>query len=245
MVVRLANEATILSADHLARRISPHGIVGRRWSARSLFSVVGATIASNSSTVRPSCDGMISQSGVSGTTGLGVCSHVGVTRVVDLGLSGSSSFDEFYAAELPRLISIGLALSGDREIACDAAQETMLRAYQRWDRVATLDKPGAWARRVLINLCTDVHRRRGRERVVIERLGIEPESLFGEPAADQLWEAVRRLPPRQRSVIALRYIDDFTTADIAAVLKVTIGTVTKSLVDARRSLGDLLKEESS
>ena len=149
------------------------------------------------------------------------------------------SFASFYAAELPRLVSIALALTGDRELAADLAQESLARGFARWDRVATMDNPGAWVRRVVVNLCVDAHRRRTREHRTVDKIGRLPTDAT-DVAVGELWTLVRRLPNRQRAAIVLFYVDDLSTADIARALDVTPGTVTRTLVDARRSLAATL-----
>jgi len=68
------------------------------------------------------------------------------------------SFDAFYAAEFPRMVDIAYALSGSRLAAEDLAQDAMIAAHKQWDRVGTLDRPGAWVRRVV-----DPHKSSNRE----------------------------------------------------------------------------------
>jgi RNA polymerase sigma-70 factor (ECF subfamily) len=154
--------------------------------------------------------------------------------------AGSSSFDALYARELPGLVALGLALTGSRESAKDIAQEALLRAYRDWDRVTALDRPGAWVRRVLINLATDTRRRRTTEVRAMSQVAAEPAAITGEPELDRFWDLVRALPERQRAAVALRYVDDLAVDDIAAILRVSVGTITKSLFEARRSLAGSL-----
>ena len=49
-------------------------------------------------------------------------------------------------------------MTGRRDVATDLAQETLLRAHQRWADVATFDAPAAWCRKVMVNLLIDHHR---------------------------------------------------------------------------------------
>jgi RNA polymerase sigma-70 factor (ECF subfamily) len=64
------------------------------------------------------------------------------------------------------------------------------------------------------------------------------------PLSDDVWDAVRSLPLRQRTAIALRYVSDLTQEEIAAVMDVAPGTVSATLVAARRRLGELLDDPS-
>ena len=70
------------------------------------------------------------------------------------------AFTSMFRREYPRLVALGLALTGDRATACDLAQEAFVRAYRSWDRVEGHEAPSAWLRRVLINLAVDVRRPR-------------------------------------------------------------------------------------
>ena len=59
------------------------------------------------------------------------------------------------------MVNIAYAVSGSRMAAEDLAQEAMLVAYRRWDEVASLERPGAWVRRVVLNRAASLFRRRG------------------------------------------------------------------------------------
>ena len=56
-------------------------------------------------------------------------------------------YEELYYRELPRLIALGFALSGDRELGRDLAQEALLR-HSEVGEVGSMDTPGAWVRRL-------------------------------------------------------------------------------------------------
>ena len=156
--------------------------------------------------------------------------------------SGAVDFDGFFRAEHAKLVACALAMTGDREVARDAAQEALLRAYRAWARVGTLDRPGAWVRRVLVNLVIDGQRRRGRERRAVGRLR-EGTVVATEREGDRFWRAVRALPERQRAAVALHYVDDLPLADVASVLDIAEGTVKASLAAARRTLAVTLGTE--
>ena len=137
------------------------------------------------------------------------------------------------------MVAVALALTGVPEVARDLAQDALIEAAHRWDTVKQLDRPGAWLRRVTINKSISWQRREARGRDAVSRLRpivVDPPS---EPA-DEFWRAVRELPLRQRTAVVLRYVDDASTADIAAAMDVTDGTVKASLSAARRSLARTL-----
>src|SRR5262245_4399170 len=74
-----------------------------------------------------------------------------------------ATFDAFARKERRPLVALAWSLTGDFGIAEDLAQTTLEVSWRNWDHVANLERPGAWARRVLINLATDRRRRSGRE----------------------------------------------------------------------------------
>jgi RNA polymerase sigma-70 factor (ECF subfamily) len=151
-----------------------------------------------------------------------------------------TGFDALYRREIGSLRSLGAALTGSRDLGADLAQEAMLRAYRDWGRVSRLERPGAWVRRVAINLATDVHRRRVRELRALDRLPAAPEATSTDPADDAFWRAIRELPEMQRHSAALFYVDDLSVDRIAEVLGVSSGTVKKALFQARASLARTL-----
>ena len=149
----------------------------------------------------------------------------------------SMTFDEFFLAEFPRLVSMLTAWSGDRAIAEDLAQDALLQAHRNWADVVVLERPGAWVRRVALNRSSNEQRRRRRERAAVSRVRADQKIDIVIPTADdQLWERVRALPPAQRDATIMRYVDDLPLADIAAVLGCSDGTVKTHLQRARHTL---------
>jgi len=153
----------------------------------------------------------------------------------------ADGFEAMYRRELTPMIALGTTLTGSSDAGVDLAHEAMLRAYRAWPSVEAMDRPGAWVRRVLINLAIDRHRRMRREETVVRRL--TPEVATGAPEVDQFWATVRTLPDRQRAAVALRYIDDMTVEQIAEVLEVSPGTVKTSLFRAHKTLETTLRAQ--
>ena len=153
-------------------------------------------------------------------------------------------FERWYRREHPQLVSGLTVVTGSPDVAADVSAEAFVRAYERWDRVGTMESPTGWVWKVALNLV----RRRARRAAVEDRLlrrraadrpGESPSPAL-EPA---VWAAVRGLPVRQRSVIALRVILDLSQDDTARWLGIRPGTVSATLVTARRSLLRLLGED--
>lgn len=161
---------------------------------------------------------------------------------------GLDAFERFYRDEHARLVGLALTFVPDHHAAKDLVQEAFIRTFRHWSYVSMMERPGAWTRRVLVNLCIDAARRRRREVEVNRRAGTEP---LAEPVAQELdaatsvfWSAAAQLPELQRSALALFYVDDLSVAEIAEVLHVHPGTVKTSLFRARRRLARLLENPS-
>ncbi len=110
---------------------------------------------------------------------------------------------------------------GDRGDSEDVAQEALARAHLRWGRLR--EKPEGWIVTVATNLSIDRHRRRRR----LTSLGSEPLAIVDMHQAERidLARALRRLPRRQREVVVLRYLADWSESDVAVALGISAGAV--------------------
>lgn len=153
------------------------------------------------------------------------------------------AFEPFYREHYPAVVGLVYTLSGSRHGAEDIAQEAFLRAHRNWDEVARYDRPGGWVRVVAMNLGRSRIRRLGAETRALARFAGMTVSAFQElePHNEKFWAAVRSLPRRQREVVALHYLEDMSTADIAALLEISQSTVKNSLAQARVSLAKTLE----
>jgi RNA polymerase sigma-70 factor (ECF subfamily) len=154
-----------------------------------------------------------------------------------------SSFEDLYRRELRAIVALATTLSGSPDVGVDLAHEAMLRAYRDWARVGAMERPGAWIRRVVINLAIDHQRRRSRELRALARLGPPTALELTDPTSGRFWAAVRALPERQRAAVALHYIDDLSVDGIAEILQVTAGTIKTSLFKARQTLSRTMHAE--
>jgi RNA polymerase sigma-70 factor (sigma-E family) len=161
--------------------------------------------------------------------------ELAVTDIIDT--DGGEDFSAFATSRWPGLVRLAFGLTGDRWLAEDIAQTALARAYVAWRRVSRADDPDAYLRRILIN----ASHRRFRRRRVSEQPGDLPETPVDGPAdlvgeRDALLAALQELPPRQRTVIVLRYWEDLTDAQIAATLGCSPGTVRSQLSRALAKL---------
>jgi RNA polymerase sigma-70 factor, ECF subfamily len=154
-----------------------------------------------------------------------------------------AAFDEFYAGDYPRLVAaIGL-LIGDAEIARDAVDEALARAWERAHRGHHIDSLGAWTRVVAMNVARGRFRRLRTERRAYA-LNIVEETMTSTDAAAavDVRQALHSLPTRQREVVVMHYFLDLTVAEIAAELRINDGTVKSCLFRARATLAAVLSD---
>lgn len=155
------------------------------------------------------------------------------------------AFRAFYEAEFGSIAVVAGAIVGNRMAGEDIAQEALTRASEQWDVVGQYDKPGAWVRRVAINLALNGKRRRANEQSMLQRLiGGSPtvtETRSGDP---EVWDAIRQLPPRQRAAVALHYLEDRPVAEVAEIMEIAVSTTTTNLQKARTNLARILGDQS-
>jgi RNA polymerase sigma-70 factor, ECF subfamily len=153
------------------------------------------------------------------------------------------SFDDFYVREFRPMVALAAAVAGSHLLAEDIAQEAMTRVYGRWDRVSRYDKPGAFARRIVINLAAS----RRRRDAVAERGRTHLGLLQALPPPDEpheaVWAAIASLSPNQRAAVALHYLEDRPIDEIAEILGCAPPTARVHLHRARARLATLLEGE--
>lgn len=153
------------------------------------------------------------------------------------------SLEVVFATHRSRLVALASAVAGWAE-ADDVVQETYLRAAHNWGRVASYDRPDLWLRRVTLNLASSRRRRWLSEFAALTRLAQRrPETNEILEPRPEVWAAVRRLPDRQRRIVALRYVDEQTVTEIAQVLHLAEPTVRVHLHRARHALARMLGED--
>ncbi|WP_328340366.1 SigE family RNA polymerase sigma factor [Micromonospora sp. NBC_00421] len=152
-------------------------------------------------------------------------------------------FRDFVAARSGALLRTAYLLAGDWATAEDLLQTALTKTYLAWRRLGGIEAVEPYARRVLVNTSTSWWRRRWHgERpteVLPERAGVD--EIAQHLDRDALWQHLRALPARQRAVLVLRYYEDLSEAQTAALLEISPGTVksqtSRALATLRRRLG--------
>ncbi|MGQ5260498.1 SigE family RNA polymerase sigma factor [Micromonospora sp. ZYX-F-536] len=152
-------------------------------------------------------------------------------------------FREFVAARSAALLRTAYLLAGDWATAEDLLQTALTKTYLAWKRLGGIEAVEPYARRVMVNTSTSWWRRRWHgERpteVLPERAGVD--EIQQQLDRDLLWRHLRELPNRQRAVLVLRYYEDMSEAQTAAMLDISPGTVksqaSRALSTLRRRMG--------
>ena len=140
---------------------------------------------------------------------------------------------------LHRIAYVFVANAG---VAEEIVMEAFVKVFSGWHRFRSVEHKSAYLRQVVVNLCRARLRRQTVEQRVNEAThhdrtrAVSPESGASDLQLD-LWNAVRRLPHRQRAAVVLRYLADMSEREIAETLDCSIGTVKSQLSMARSKLG--------
>ena len=155
-------------------------------------------------------------------------------------VGATSTFEDFFIAEHERLFKALYMLTGNQDEADDLAQEALMRAYERWERVGTMDSPAGYVYRTALNL----HRNRLRGLVVRARRVFAPipaEDLSGPLAASHdIRSAVARLSREQREALVLVDWLGLGSDEAGQVLGIDPSSVRGRLHRAHATLRELL-----
>lgn len=132
------------------------------------------------------------------------------------------AFAVFYSRHGEQVLRALAVTLDNQELARDATQEAMARAWRSWSQVQTFANPPGWVYRVGLNWARSRLRRVSREVLGVFRDRSLPASEVPDPA---LARAVQVLSQRQRAVVVLRLYLDWSVADVAAALGIPEGTV--------------------
>ncbi|SDD22599.1 SigE family RNA polymerase sigma factor [Actinokineospora iranica] len=164
------------------------------------------------------------------------------------------SFEDFLTERLDSLLRYATTLTCDPYQAQDIVQEVVLRAQPKWGRIARMDLPHAYVKRMVTNEFLSWRRRRWTRDVQVPHGGMEdlsppladPTALVDDRAV--LTAGIARLPRKQRVAVVLRYYDNRSDAEIAEELGCSESTVrshiSRAVATLRAHLGtpERLKE---
>ena len=143
------------------------------------------------------------------------------------------AFAELVDPSLARLDAAARLILRDAELARDAVQETLIRAWRDLPGLRDPDRFDAWLHRLTVNACLDVARRRRRRSIEVELTPILTPSVgdasTGIAERELVDDALRRLDPEWRAVVVLHYFLGMPLTDVAVAMGIPLGTVKSRL----------------
>ena len=173
-------------------------------------------------------------------------------RLVEAARNGDQdAFGELVLRYERRLMRVIGRFIHDREIARDLAQETFLRVYEKLDQFDTSRRFGPWLFRIGVNLTLDYLRRqkrRGRKPLFSELSPDRqpdpetPDPRVSKDLSDDVRAVLQRVPEKYRSVLILRDLENFSSAEVAAIMDRKEATIRWRLAEARNRFAELWKQ---
>ncbi|MEX2184922.1 MAG: sigma-70 family RNA polymerase sigma factor [Chloroflexota bacterium] len=167
-------------------------------------------------------------------------------RLVERARQGDhDAFAELARAAVVRLDRAARLILRDPELARDAVQEGLIRAWRDLPKLRELDRFDAWLHRLTVNSCIDQTRRRRRRPVEVELTPIHAPAMADMSGAladrDLVDGVLRRLDERGRAIVVLHYYLGMPLTEVATTLGIPVGTVKsrlhRALVEMRVAIG--------
>ena len=150
------------------------------------------------------------------------------------------AFAELARGAVVRLDQAARLILRDPELARDAVQEGLIRAWRDLPKLRDPDRFDAWLRRLTVNSCIDQTRRRRRRLIEVELTPIHgpamPDTSGALADRDLVDGVLRHLAERERAIVVLHYFLGMPLTEVAATLRIPVGTVKSRL---HRALGEM------
>jgi RNA polymerase sigma-70 factor (sigma-E family) len=127
------------------------------------------------------------------------------------------AFVDLYRERYAPMVRLAYLMTGSQAIAEELVQDAFVSVHRSWARAT---QPSAYLRTTVVNACRSWGRRRS-----LELLRKPPPPEPSTMVADELWDVLQTLPPRQRAAIVLRFYEDMPDEEIAALLDCKVATV--------------------
>ena len=161
-------------------------------------------------------------------------------ELVDRARSGDrEAFAVLAAGAIDRLYAIARLILRDTELAEDATQDALVRAWRDLPTLRDVDRFDAWLRKLLVRSCADIGRHQRRWRTELTILPVEPvqsDSASDLADRDLLERGLRRLSDAQRSILVLHFYLGLSHVEVADVLDIPAGTARSRLHYALEAL---------
>jgi RNA polymerase sigma-70 factor (sigma-E family) len=164
----------------------------------------------------------------------------------DREMGASQAVTAIYERHALGLTRLAFLMLGDRQTAEDVVQEAFCGLYRAWDHMSDHARALGYVRSSVLNGSRSALRRsrRAPRAVAVEAAAVSAEDavLAGERQRETV-AALRRLPPRQREAVVLRYFADLPEQETAVAMGVSRGTVKSTTSRALAALARMLQEE--
>ena len=156
-----------------------------------------------------------------------------------------TSFEHFVATNADGLLRTAHLITADQTEAEDLVQECLMKIATRWSRIGEMEQPLAYTRRILVRMAIRDAKARQRRKTELDAKTADDQThpdtaeLFG--ARDELFAALRKLTPRQRAILVLRYFHDLSEEQVAQTLGCSTGTIKNTTSRSLTHLRELVR----
>ena len=164
---------------------------------------------------------------------------------MDREMGASQAVTALYERHALGLTRLAFLMLGDRQAAEDVVQEAFCGLYRAWDRMSDHAHALGYVRSSVLNGSRSALRRSRRvpRAVAVEAAASAEDIVLSGERQRETVAALRRLPPRQREAVVLRYFADLPEQETAAAMGVSRGTVKSTTSRALAALARMLQEE--
>ena len=164
------------------------------------------------------------------------------------GWSADDALELLYAAHWRRLVRLSVLLVRDQGVAEEVVQDCFVAMHSHWGRLRDPDRALAYLRQSVVNRSRSYLRhqsvvRRHAAREATARPAVGDDTAYDGARRSAVLDAMRRLPRRQREVLALRYYLDLSEAEIAETLGISRGAVKSHASRGATALRGLLADQ--
>jgi RNA polymerase sigma-70 factor (ECF subfamily) len=165
----------------------------------------------------------------------------------------AAAWDTLFARyQLPLYVYV-FELVRHEQTSLDLVQETFIAAARHLNGLRDDDKFGSWLFGIAHQKCLQLWRKKGGKELLLDEIPDAPDESQDDPGnflirreqEAEFMDLLKQLPPPQRSVLLLYFIEDFSLEEIARVTETQIGTVKSRLHYAKKSLRKLWEENEN
>ncbi len=155
------------------------------------------------------------------------------------------AFENLVIPQKNRLYKTGMAILKNDDDVCDAIQETLISAYEKFGTLQKVEYFNTWITRILINKCYDILRNNKKISYINKEMEVETNtSYYDIYKSESLVERVLNLIDSDLKLVSvLYYYDEYSIKEISEILNIPEGTVKSRLSRARDKIFDILKKE--